>query len=122
MGIEIKGLDSLMAKLDGLGGNVLNALEKAVFTTSLKAQADAKANAPVDTGALKMSISANVDKKSSRVEGAVYTNNPYAVYQEMGTVNMSAHPYMMPALNANKSTFESVAKSELLKAIKKAGG
>jgi hypothetical protein len=38
----------------------------------------------------------------------------------MGTVNMAAHPYMMPALNANKSTFENLAKRELQKAIRKA--
>jgi HK97 gp10 family phage protein len=41
-------------------------------------------------------------------------------YQELGTVNMAAHPYMMPALNANKSTFEQLARKELETAIRKA--
>jgi HK97 gp10 family phage protein len=122
MAVVIKGLDSLMAKLDSMGGDVLNALEKAVFTTSLKAQADARANAPVDTGALKSSISMDVKKSSSKVEGSVYTNNPYSVYQELGTINMPAHPYMMPAINANRNTFESTARNELQKAIRKKGG
>jgi len=43
-------------------------------------------------------------------------------HQEMGTVNMAAHPYMMPALNANKSTFEQFARKELETAIKRTAG
>ena len=120
MAVEIKGLDSLMAKLNAMGGNVIDALGEAVATTGIIAQADARAFVAVDTGALKASISSDIDFTATSVEATVFTNNPYALYQEMGTVKMPAHPYMMPALNDNKSTFEYLAKRELNKAIRKA--
>jgi|BioPla2DNA2_1021312.scaffolds.fasta_scaffold41957_4 HK97 gp10 family phage protein len=122
MAVEIKGLDSLMRKLDRMGGNVLDALDKAVRETALVAQGDARQNAPVDTGALKGSISTEFDRNAESSTGTVYTNIEYGIYQEMGTVNMAAHPYMMPALNANKSTFEQLARKELETAIKRTAG
>lgn len=122
MAIEIKGLESLMRKLDSMGGNVLDALDKAVRETALVAQGDARQNAPVDTGALKGSISTEFDRNAESSTGTVYTNIEYGLYQEMGTVNMPAHPFLMPALNANKDTFKKLSEAELLKAIRKAGG
>ena len=122
MAVEIKGLDSLMHKLDRMGGNVLDALEKATKQTSLAAQADARDNAPVDTGNLKQSISTEHERSIEAATSTVHTNVEYALYQEMGTVNMAAHPYMMPALNANKSTFEQLARKELKTAIKRTAG
>ena len=122
MAVEIKGLDSLMRKLDAMGGNVLDALEKATKQTALAAQADARDNAPVDTGNLKQSISTEHERSAEAATSTVYTNVEYGLYQEMGTVNMAAHPYMMPALNANKSTFEQLARKELETAIKRTAG
>jgi len=122
MAVEIKGLDSLMHKLDRMGGNVLDALEKATKQTSLAAQADARDNAPVDTGNLKQSISTEHERSAEAATSTVYTNVEYGLYQEMGTVKMAAHPYMMPALNANKSTFEQLARKELETAIKRTAG
>lgn len=120
MAVEIKGLDSLMRKLDCMGGNVLEALGEAVADTTLIAQSDARALAPVDTGALKQSIYTELEMDDEKVIGKVYTNIEYGPYQEMGTVNMAAHPFMKPAANANESTFEYLAQRELQKAIRKA--
>ena len=124
MAIEIKGLDSLMSKLNAMGGNVLDALGKAVEHTTQVAISDAEENAPVDTGMLKQSIvhGSDVVYNTDSVTGIVGTSAYYAIYQELGTVKMAAHPFLMPALNANKSTFEYLAKRELQKAIRKAGG
>ena len=124
MAIEIKGLDRLMAKLNAMGGNVLDALGKAVEHTTQVAISDAEVNAPVDTGMLKQSIvhGSDVVRGSDSVTGIVGTSAYYAIYQEMGTVKMAAHPFLMPALNANKSTFEQFARKELETAIRKAGG
>ncbi len=122
MAVEIKGLDSLMHKLDAMGGNVLDALEKATKQTALAAQADARDNAPVDTGNLKQSISTEHARSIEAATSTVYTNVEYGLYQELGTVNMAAHPYMMPALNANISTFEQLARKELETAIKRTAG
>ena len=124
MAVEIKGLNSLMAKLNAMGGNVLDALGKAVEHTTQVAISDAEVNAPVDTGMLKQSIvhGSDVVYNTDSVTGIVGTSAYYAIYQELGTVKMAAHPFLMPALNANKSTFEYLAKRELQKAIRKAGG
>ncbi len=120
MAVEIKGLDSLMAKLNAMGGNVLDALDNAVKQTSLYAQGEARANAPVDTGALKGSISTEFDRNAESATGTVYTNIEYGLYQEMGTVNMPAHPFMVPAAKASENVFVHNAKNELEKAIRKA--
>ena len=124
MAVEIKGLDSLMAKLDAMGGNVLDALGKAVKVTTEIAKSDAQTNAPVDTGMLVQSLTHGTDVvyNADSVTGIVGTSAYYAAYQEFGTVNMAAHPYMMPALNANKSTFKNLAEQELETAIKRTAG
>jgi HK97 gp10 family phage protein len=79
MAIEIKGLDSLMAKLNAMGGDVLDALEKATKQTALAAQADARHNAPVDTGNLKQSISTEHERSTEAATSTVYTNVEYAI-------------------------------------------
>ena len=124
MAIEIKGLESLMRKLDRMGGNVLDALGKAVEQTTQVAISDAQTNAAVDTGMLRQSIvhGSDVVHNTDSVTGIVGTSAYYAIYQEMGTVKMAAHPFLMPALNANKDTFKKLSEAELLKAIRKAGG
>ena len=124
MAVEIKGLDSLMAKLNAMGGNVLDALGKAVEHTTQVAISDAEANVAVDTGMLKQSIvhGSDVVYNTDSVTGIVGTSAYYAIYQEMGTVKMAAHPFLMPALNANKSTFEQLARKELETAIKRTAG
>ena len=124
MAIEIKGLESLMRKLDSMGGNVLDALGKAVEQTTQVAISDAQTNVAVDTGMLKQSIvhGSDVVHNTDSVTGIVGTSAYYAIYQEMGTVKMAAHPFLMPALNANKDTFKRLSENELLKAIRKAGG
>ena len=124
MAVEIKGLDSLMAKLNAMGGNVLDALGKAVEQTTQVAISDAEANVAVDTGMLMQSIvhGSDVVYNTDSVTGIVGTSAYYAIYQEMGTVKMAAHPFLMPALNANKSTFEQLARKELETAIKRTAG
>ena len=124
MAVEIKGLNSLMHKLDRMGGNVLDALGEAVEQTTQVAIDDAEANVAVDTGMLQQSIvhGSDVVYNTDSVTGIVGTSAYYALYQEMGTVNMAAHPFLMPALNANKSTFEQLARKELETAIKRTAG
>lgn len=122
MAYTIGGLDSLMGKLNSMGGNVKKALKAAVVNTTLSAQTDAKANAPVDTGNLRNHILVRNEETGEKIEGAVYNNVPYAIYQELGTSKMNAQPHMMPALEANKSVFKYQAESNLKAAIGKQGG
>lgn len=55
---------------------------------------EAKSLAPVDTGALRASISKRTDGNVCHVG----TNVEYAPYQEYGTYKMKAQPFLIPAL------------------------
>ena len=117
--IEIKGLDSLMQKLDSMGGNVLDALDGAVKATTLSAKGEAKRMVPVDTSMLKQSISHEFERDGTSASGTVYAFMPYAIHVEMGTYKMRAQPYMMPALNSHRSVFKSESLNRLQAAIRK---
>jgi HK97 gp10 family phage protein len=59
----------------------------------------AKALAPVDTDALQQDIKVEgtgVDNKGTYVD--VGTTEPYALYQEFGTIHNPPHPFMRPAI------------------------
>ena len=128
MAVEIKGLDSLMAKLNAMGGDVLEALGTAVKITTQIALSDAQVNIHNRTGMLSQSLvhGTDVEHTATSVTGTVGTSAYYADYVERGThnefggVRNPPYPYLMPALNANKSTFEYLAKRELQRAIRKA--
>lgn len=70
--------------------------EQAVARCVFDVEARAKGLAPVDTGALKSSITGEAEG----LEGTVSTGIEYASYQEFGTSRMPAHPYMIPASEA----------------------
>ena len=120
--IEIKGLDSLMQKLDSMGGNVLDALDGAVKVITLSAKSNARDLAPKDTGMLKLSVSHEFERDSTSSTGTVYAFMPYAIHQELGTYKMDANPYMMPAFNAHRSAFKAESAKRIESAIKKLGG
>lgn len=63
-------------------------------------EAESKRRAPVDTGNLRRSLSTAMesDTTSPTAEGRVGTNVDYAIFQEYGTRNSSAQPYLGPAL------------------------
>ena len=112
--IEIKGLDSLMQKLDSMGGNVVPLM--AVNYTVRKGRG--KRMVPVDT-MLKQSISHEFERDGTSTSGTVYAFMPYAIHVEMGTYKMRAQPYMMPALNSHRSVFKSESLNRLQAAIRK---
>ena len=76
----------------GLEAAVADEVRKTVFDI----EAAAKMKAPVDTGTLMNSITA----ESEGLSGTVSTNVDYATHQEYGTHKMPPHPYMTPAAEA----------------------
>lgn len=81
-----------------------------VRKTTFDLQAMAQVLVPVDTGALKNSLQAEVDDQ----EGVVYTNQVYAARIEFGFVgadslgrvyNQAPQPYMTPAVEAARPGF-----------------
>lgn len=58
----------------------------------------AKQHAPVRTGNLRRSIYSEVTFERGTWVGRTGTNVKYGFFQEVGTVNHPAHPYLRPAL------------------------
>ena len=84
---------------------------RALETCGLVAEGYAKKLAPVDTGNLRNSITHEVDDG----EPAAYigTNVEYAPYQELGTINMAAQPFLKPAVADHANTYRKIIENEL---------
>ena len=125
--IEIKGLDKILANIDGFTAELDSKMDDATkFVENI-----AKQKAPKDTGRLIGSIESEVERQGDTITGIVFTPVEYAPYQEYGTglfaVNGDGrktgwayedketgetvwtrgnrpHPFMGPALRENKDT------------------
>ena len=86
-------------------------LEKNMEKACLIVERDAKINAPVDTGRLRASITHEVEV-TEEITGRVGTNVKYAPYQEFGTYKMPAHPFLFPALEANRERIKELLKDD----------
>lgn len=65
---------------------------------------EAQANAPVDTGALRASIHAELGRLAARVV-AGGGDVDYAAFVEFGTSRMAAQPYLFPAYEMHWQAF-----------------
>lgn len=141
----MKGLNSLLGKLDALGGNSNKALKVGITQAIKKVQGDAKGLAPVayvDGGRLRDSIQEKVEQNGDIITAKVSTNVEYAHYVEFGTgqagessasppkwdgelsyrqdwSGMQAQPYLYPALKQNEETAKKIVADHLKKEIRK---
>lgn len=136
---SVIGLDSLLRKLDKLGGSVEDTLKKSMQKNINLVKDEAKLLCPVDSGDLRNSIRKKTVLRKGKVKGTVYTNSEYAAYVEFGTgrrgqasntnaeVNvdyksdwegMQAQPYLYPALKNNKVKILENIKADVKKAIR----
>jgi HK97 gp10 family phage protein len=69
-----------------------------VRKASFDVEGQAKNRVPVDTGALKNSISTEFE--NGGLTGIIAPHTDYATFVEYGTKRMSAQPYMTPAAEA----------------------
>ena len=86
------------------------AVRAVVAKTALDVEADAKALCPVDTGALRGSIKAEIEGTRATIE----PHMEYAGYVEFGTYKMAPQAYMRPAADINEPKF--IAAMEALAA------
>lgn len=100
---QIRGLEDVISMIERMEQQIETKVEQAVKETTLKAEADAKMLAPVDTGRLRQSIVSEFINSGSKFQGKVSTSLEYAIYVEFGTSRQGAQPFMTPAFNANKS-------------------
>lgn len=136
MSVEIDGLDSLVAKLNGIDERLQSKMLKAAKFV----EDEAREKAPKRTGNLKGSIESKVERTGSEIVATVYTPVEYAPYQEYGTglfaVNGDGrktgwayedeltgeriftrgnrpHPFLAPALRENKDVILQFLKEGL---------
>lgn len=85
--VHIEGLEEVQRKFDGIPRELRGpAMESAMRKATMIVAADAKRNAPVDTGRLRASITPEVRNTwGSTVEGIVGSNVKYAPFMELGT-------------------------------------
>ncbi len=81
--VEVEGTEKLIERLkliaDGTG------TEEGLYKACALVEAEAKKNAPKDTGELRRSITSKVYERNESLEGIVFTPLEYAPYVEYGT-------------------------------------
>ena len=119
-----------------IGTNITPAVVASVKASAVLIQQAAQAICPVDTGALRESITTEVEEGKT-VVGRVSPHVPYAVYVEFGTgirgaaspgagkgpysdtwPGMVAQPYMRPALDGNRKAVEDLFRNEIALALR----
>ena len=105
--MNVQFTDNSKEVLEEMQQAAVRALEKCGLT----AERFAKKLAPYDTGNLRNSITHEVDDG----EPAVYigTNVEYAPYQELGTINMTANPFLKPAVADHANEYRKIIENEL---------
>lgn len=104
MAESIKGMLSLLTKLNKMGGSSQEALNKAVMKTTSAARATAQANAS-GSARVRTSIAERFEKEGDATVGIVFTNGPFAAYREFGTgpVGAANHAGISPHFNPTYS-------------------
>ena len=94
-----------------IANEIKSALLRGLETCGLVAEGYAKKLGPVDTGNLRNSITHEVDDR----EPAAYigTNVEYAPYVCLGTIHMTAQPFLKPAVAANANIYRKIIEDEL---------
>lgn len=85
MGKSIVGLDSLLKKLNKLGGNVDEVLFKSMQKQGQLVKDDAQDLCPVDISDLRQSIRRSTKRYKGKIVAKIYTNSDHAAYVEFGT-------------------------------------
>ncbi|MBQ2408979.1 MAG: HK97 gp10 family phage protein [Bacilli bacterium] len=138
MSIEINGIDKLLSQFEKIVD--INEMEKKVGTACAMVEAQAKKNAPRDTGELRRSIQSKVEIDGNNINGVVFTPLEYAPYIEYGTglfaesggrkdtpwsykddkgewhstSGQKPKPYLRPAFNDNRKRILEIIKEGVL--------
>jgi HK97 gp10 family phage protein len=97
-------------KLPAIAAAAKPLADQAVRTAAFATEGYAKNLAPVDTGNLRNTIAAG---KERDLVYRVTAHADYAIYVEMGTRNMSAQPYLEPALRQGEKHLTNALKAIL---------
>ena len=91
--ISVEGLSAVEQALSSLGEDMIPNVTEGMEQGLARIVREAKKLCPVDTGELRGSIRAEVNKDASAVTGTVGSSKEYAVYVEMGTGDKGRESY-----------------------------
>ena len=127
-GIALTGHKELDAKLRGMHGRFQKKLSRKATRAAAKeiVLPEAKAMAPIDTGALEKSLAVRAMKRSrTRIGHLVQTRDGffqgeqfYGAFHEFGTRKMKADPFMRPAVYGNEQRIRAKYIAALQEAIR----
>ena len=85
MNIKVEGVKEVNAMLESKNRGITNSLEGAIRASLNVLQVSARRKVPVDTGALRRSITKKLDWTGSSLRGIVGPTEPYGICVEKGT-------------------------------------
>lgn len=112
MKIEIDD-KAVLAKFEQIANEVPKAMEDMVSNVGGVVLTEARNNVPVDTGALKGSLTLEVNKGGDSPSAIVGSNLDYAIHVEDGTSRQAPQPFMKPAAKVGKSKMNEIAEAVL---------
>lgn len=115
MSMDVSEVRALAADLGKVGGKATKLAQQVVAKTAAGIEASAKQAAPVDTGALKNSIGADITAGGLHAE--IGPTVHYAPYLEFGTARMAPRPFMGPAADKWQPLFEQAMEQVAEKAF-----
>lgn len=113
MATSVGGITLDTAVLDRITEELKPGAARIVEKYGMAITGEAASNAPVDTGALKNSITSE-SHMTGEMTFTVKDGVSYGVFQELGTHKMAAHPFLVPAVESWSDRFISAFK-ELFK-------
>lgn len=105
MSIELTGVNELVASIANDQKVAVGEARNAVKAATAGTERDAKSFAPVDTGALRNSITSSLSGNAVMSRGVVGPTVSYGRYVEEGTSRMAPRAYLGPAFDRNAATF-----------------
>lgn len=99
-----------MAKLESMGGNVDEAMEKGTKSAMRAVQATAKSLCPAVTGDLRASVQTKYERNGDNHIGHIFTNKEYAPFVEFGTgpAGRGTYPYPVEGLSYKADKWRAV--------------
>ena len=98
-GDEIRGMAN---KFAAAPAKAVTMIRQATVKTTIDTAADARRNAPVDTGYLRSTIATEYEFSGDGVIGSVEAGANYAVHVENGTSRMAPQPFLRPAFDKHR--------------------
>src|SRR5260221_4167389 len=99
--VKLDKFDEIAKRLPGVIDAILAKVANDVV-------ADAQVRSRVDTGEMKAGWTAERESENTWI---VHNPVEHTIYNEFGTVHMSAAPMLIPAVEAQRSTFEQAFKA-----------